>query len=79
MKNLKRAAACILILGGGFGLAVAVLALLNPLGAKLREVGDPLGAPVSTGEGLLVIGLHLVLIAAGAWLAVAVRREDESG
>lgn len=79
MQNVKRAIACIFILVGGFGLPVALLSLYNPFGAKLYNLDDPLGAPVSTGEGVLATAIYVVMLVVGIWLAVSGRREQEAG
>jgi hypothetical protein len=78
MQNFKSALACIFILAGGFGLATAVLSLLNPLGTTRHNRGDPLGAPVPSGDAILLICIYLLLIIIGIWLAVSTRRGRQS-
>ncbi len=77
MQNFKRAIACIFIFIGGFGLPTAALSLFSPFGTKVYDAGDPLGSPVTYGEGLLVMGIYLVLLIVGIWLAVSERRKSD--
>jgi hypothetical protein len=77
MKNFKRAIACIFIFVGGIGLPTALLSLINPFGAKLYDVGDPLGSPVSFGEVSIAIIVYIILLVVGIWLAVSERRNAE--
>ena len=77
MQNFKKAIACIFILVGGFGLPTSLLSLFNPFGAKLYNADDPLGLPVSTSASALAIGLHIIMLVAGIWLAVSGRRDRE--
>ncbi len=78
MLNFKSAIACIFILAGGFGLATAILSLINPLGTIHHDPSDPLGVPVPLGDAILLICTYLLLIAIGIWLAVSVRRGREA-
>ncbi len=79
MQNFKRAIACIFIFIGGFGLPTAALSLFSPFGTKVYDAGDPLGSPVTYTEGLLVMGIYLVLLIIGIWLAVTGRRKSDNG
>ena len=79
MKNFKRTIACLFIFVGGIGLPTALLSLLNPFGTKLYNAGDPLGAPVTFGEGILAITIYIILLVVGLWLAVSERRNVEPG
>lgn len=78
MQNFKKAAACIFIFVGGIGLPTALLSLFNPLGTKIYQPDDPLGSPVTVGESMLAIGIYLVLLVVGIWLAVSIRRHGET-
>jgi len=78
MLNFKSAIACIFILAGGFGLATAILSLINPLGTIRHDSGGPLGAPVPVDDAIMLIGTDLLLIVIGIWLAVSTRRDRES-
>ena len=77
MQNFKKAMACIFILVGGMGFATALLSLLNPLGAKIHDAGDPLGAPVTTAESSVALCVYAVLLVAGIIMAVSMRRNIE--
>lgn len=74
MQNFKKAIACLFILVGATGLPTAVLSLLKPFGAKLYDTGDPLGSPVTIGQGGFVICLYVLMLVVGIWLTLSLRR-----
>ncbi len=50
------------------GIAVSLLAIIDPAGAKAADDNDPLGVPPSFVSSLGVLGLYLAIGALGAYL-----------
>ena len=53
---------------GLLGTAVGILAILDPVGAKMSDDADPLGTPPSFSESAAVTFLFLLIAGAGIWL-----------
>ena len=54
---------------GMFGSAAAVFGILDPVGAKMADDGDPFGLPPTVGESLTLLGAYLALAAVGGFIA----------
>lgn len=74
--NLKRTLACLLIFFGGMGLATTLLSLLDPVGSRLAPDGNSLVEPMGLQGGLLSLGIYLLFLVAGIWLAVRSRPDE---
>jgi hypothetical protein len=57
-----------LSLFGVIGVLVGIVALLDPVGTKMADDGDPFGTPPTTTESLLMLLAYVGLAGVGAWL-----------
>ena len=58
--------ACILL--GVAGAGFCLLTILDPIGSKMSDDGDPFGVPPSRVESALMYLGYLVILALGIWL-----------
>lgn len=71
MKYLKVIFGFSLSLLGIVGIFIGLIGIIDPIGSKMADDGNPFGAPISTGGSILItIGYILVLIF-GLWLVKA--------
>jgi hypothetical protein len=57
-----------LLLGGLVGTAVSLLAIIDPVGTKMADDGDPFGAPPSLVTSLSILLVYLGISSVGAFL-----------
>jgi hypothetical protein len=57
-----------LLLGGLIATAFALLCIIDPVGCKMADDGDPFGAPPSLLSSLLVLLVYLGVSGVGAFL-----------
>jgi hypothetical protein len=73
LKIIAGVSGLFLLLGGLVCTAVALLSILDPVGSKMADDGDPFGAPPSLVSSLLILAVYVGVSAAGAfltWLSV---------
>ena len=66
--RIRRVLGVILMVIGGIATPVCVLGLMDPVGTKMADDGDPFGAPPSTTSGVIGVGLSLAVVVVGVWL-----------
>ena len=57
-----------LLLGGLVATAVALLCIIDPIGCKMADDGDPFGTPPSPLSSLLILLVYLGVSGVGAFL-----------
>ena len=68
MRFPRRAAGFTLLAFAPLMAVVYVVGLLDPVGSKLSDDGDPFGTPPPASEALIGLLVSLVLVALGVWL-----------
>jgi hypothetical protein len=66
-----------LLIFGLLGVLVSIVAIIDPVGTKMADNGDPFGTPPTSVESLLRLVCFLALTAVGAWLALRGRRRGQ--
>lgn len=67
-KIVARTSGLFLLLSGLFGIAVAVFSMLDPVGSKMADDGDPFGTPPSLLDSFLILLVYLGISGIGAFL-----------
>jgi hypothetical protein len=68
MRVLKCIFGGFMLLLGLAGCAVSLLAIMDPVGAKMADDGDPFGAPPSLVSSFFVLVMFVSISALGAYL-----------
>ncbi len=71
---LRIAVGGVLALVGFVGMAVGILAVLDPVGAQHSNDGNPFGPPPTTLESVLIAALFLCVAASGVFLIIGLKR-----
>jgi len=58
-----------LLLFGALGTFVGIVAIVDPIGTKLADDGDPFGVPPTTTESAFMLLMYLALMSLGVWLS----------
>jgi hypothetical protein len=77
MKALKNIIATALLLFGLLGSVIAAHAIIDPVGAKMADDSDPFGPPATLTASLTLLGVFMVVAAAGVCLLLR-RRSHEN-
>ena len=59
------------------GLAVSALSLVDPVGSKMADDGDPFGKPPSSQRSWLLAGASTGVLVLGSWLVLRRQRPKE--
>jgi hypothetical protein len=68
----------VLILLGLVGVVFGIVDLIDPVGSKAADDGDPTGTPNTVVESLLMTGAYAGVVAAGWWMTVARRKTRQA-
>jgi hypothetical protein len=63
-------AGSILGLGGLVGVAIGVISIVDPIGTKMADDGDPFGTPPSLMRSVIITGVFALLADLGLWLVL---------
>jgi hypothetical protein len=67
-KVIARTLGWFLLVGGLVASALALLCIIDPVGCKMADDGDPFGAPPSLFSSLVVLLVYLGISGVGAFL-----------
>lgn len=62
---------CLFMLVGVLGVGFGVLGILDPVGTKMADDGDPFGTPHTLTESLTITGIYALVLLFGLWLMFA--------
>jgi hypothetical protein len=68
MGSPRRAAGFLLLAVGPMVALVHVIGLLDPVGSKLSDDGDPFGTPPPASESIIALVVCAALVVLGVWL-----------
>jgi hypothetical protein len=68
MSSPRRAAGFLLLTVAPVGALVQVIGLLDPVGSKLSDDGDPFGTPPPASGSIIALVVCAALVVLGLWL-----------
>ena len=68
LKTVRICIGCVFILSGFIGVGVGIIGIIDPVGTKMSDDGDPFGVPPPFSEALVMTCVFALVFIVGIWL-----------